>query len=320
MEQKRKRMKPTGLHHITAIAGDPRKNVSFYRDLLGLRLVKQTVNFDDPSTYHLYYGDRVGTPGTAITFFPWGDLPRGRQGAGLVVATAFSIAPGSLGFWKERLEKAGVTPRDLPVRFGEPGLRLEDPDGLVLELIETDKALGVKPWAPDGISESVAIHGFHSATGLLRSETETDLLLTQLLGAEEIGREGNRIRYALGEPGAGHYLDLAIDETAGRPLQGKGTVHHIAFSTPDDASQEALRKALLEANLGVSPVMDRNYFHSIYFREPQGILFEVATEGPGFAIDEPEVTLGESLKLPGYYESQRELIEARLPRIMVSNS
>ena len=250
-----------------------------------------------------------------MTFFPWGDLPRGRQGAGMVVASAFSIPEGSLEFWKSRLTEHDVTTSDLTSRFGEAGLRFEDPDGLVLELIETRSSLPVNVEVGEGIPGEAAIRGFHSATGLLRTEAETSDLLKDLMGATEVGREGNRIRYALGEAEAGHFFDLVIDAAAPRPLQGKGTVHHIAFATPDDTRQVELQESLQEAGYSVSPVMDRNYFHSIYFREPQGILFEVATDGPGFDVDEPVESLGEALKLPEQYESRREMIESRLPTL-----
>lgn len=306
-------MKPTGLHHITAIAGDPVANVGFYRDLLGLRLIKRTVNFDDPSTYHLYFGDRTGTPGTAMTFFPWGDLPSGRAGAGMVVATAFAVSPGALAFWKARLDERGISWSALPERFGEPGIRFSDPDGLVLELLETASPISADPWTAEKIPPEAAIRGFHSATGLVREQAGTAAVLKDLLGARETGREGNRIRYAFGDGGPGRRMDLVVDPEAPRPLQGKGTVHHIAYGVPDDPGQQALRTELVEARLQVSPVMDRNYFHSIYFREPSGMLFEVATDGPGFAVDEPEERLGATLMLPAQYEPHRAEIERRLP-------
>ncbi len=304
--------KLTGLHHITAIAGDAKTNVAFYTDLLGLRMVKKTVNFDDPTAYHLYFADERGTPGTVLTFFYWGDIPRGRPGIGQVSATAFTVPQGALSFWKERLAEKGIATSNLPTRFGESGIGFQDPDGMPLELMESESSLNLVPWVRDDIPEGVAIRGFHSATGIIGDLTDTEILLKDLLGMGELEREGNRVRYRIAEGGAGRIVDFVVDPSAPRALQGAGTVHHIAYATATDEDQETLRESLHNAFLGVSPVMDRNYFHSIYFREPQGILFEVATEGPGFAVDEPVETLGEALKLPAMYESRRADIEKAL--------
>jgi glyoxalase family protein len=299
----------TGLHHITAIAGDAKANVEFYTKTLGLRLVKKTVNFDDPTAYHLYFADKEGTPGTVLTFFYWGDIPRGRRGAGEITATAFTVAAGSLDFWRDRLKGLGIVVSDLPVRFGESGIGFQDPDGMELELIESETSLDWKAWRTESVPEDKAIRGFHSATGTVKRLEDTRVLVEDLLGMEEISREGSRVRFGLGTGGPGRWVDFVVDENAPRALQGAGTVHHIAYATPNDATQVDLRERLQNEFLGVSPVMDRNYFHSIYFREPQGILFEVATEGPGFAVDEPVETLGEALKLPEMYEGKRAEIE-----------
>ena len=305
----------TGLHHVTAIASDPRRNVDFYTRVLGLRLIKRTVNFDDPSTYHLYYGDSVGTPGSVMTFFPWAGLRRGRPGNGQAYATAFSVPAGSLPFWTARLIANGVTPAAPITRFGDDVLLFTDPDGLVLELVATREADARTAHTHPEIAAAQGIRGFHGVTLAVIDAPRTAALLTGAMGYRVAQTDGGRTRYTVAEGGPGSYVDLLVDPKLPHGLPGAGTVHHIAFRTPDDASQADARNILLRLDLHVSPVMDRNYFHSIYYREPEGVLFEIATDIPGFTVDEPLATLGTALKLPEQYESQRSAIEATLPKL-----
>jgi glyoxalase family protein len=305
----------TGLHHVTAIASDPRRNVDFYTRVLGLRLVKKTVNFDDPSTYHLYYGDSVGTPGSVLTFFPWGGLRRGRPGNGQVYATAFSISARSLRFWEARLLAHGVTFNEPVERFGEQVLAFTDSDGLVLELVATNETDARTPAAHPEIPLEHGIRGFHGITIAVIDASRTQGLLNDPMGYRVIQTAGNRTRLTVADGGPGTYVDLLTDRSLPRGLPGGGTVHHVAFRTPDDDAQIAAQTTLAELGYQVSPVMDRNYFHSIYYREPEGVLFEIATDTPGFAIDEPVESLGTTLKLPEQYESQRAAIEAALPKL-----
>lgn len=304
-----------GIHHVTAIAGDPKRNVDFYTRVLGLRLVKKTVNFDDPGTYHLYYGDSVGTPGSILTFFPWAGIRRGRPGNGQVYATAFSVASDSLRFWEARLLTHGVTPTAHANRFGEEVLTFTDPDGLILELVATAETDARPAWAHAEIPAAFAIRGFHGVTIAVIDAARTQSLLAGSMGYRVSAAEGDRTRFTVGAGGPGTYVDLLVDSSVPRGLQGAGTVHHLAFQTPDDEAQATARDTLLGLGYHVSPVMDRNYFHSIYYREPEGVLFEIATNPPGFTVDEPAETLGQSLKLPAQYESQRAEIEAHLPKL-----
>jgi glyoxalase family protein len=305
-----------GLHHVTALCGDPRVNHRFYTGVLGLRLVKRTVNFDDPGTYHLYYGDGAGSPGTILTFFPWMGMPRGRQGAGQAVATAFRTAEGSLEWWKRRLEDAKVAVRGPVRRFAESVIEFSDPDGLGLEIAA---AAGPPPaaseWGKSPVPPEHALRGFHTVTLAEAARDATDGVLAGQMGYRMIGEEKGRFRYqAPGDEAAG-LLDILL-QPGGRPgLQGAGTVHHVAFRVADDTVQLGWQEKLARAGLSVSPVMDRSYFHSIYYREPGGVLFEIATNGPGFASDEPAESLGERLKLPAQYESARAQIERALPAL-----
>jgi glyoxalase family protein len=304
-----------GIHHVTAIAGDPKRNVDFYTRVLGLRLVKKTVNFDDPSTYHLYYGDSVGTPGSILTFFPWAGIRRGRPGNGQVYATTFSVPAGSLNFWEARLLAHGVTPGARTTRFGDEVLAFTDPDGLILELVATAETDSRTAHTHPEISAAQGIRGFHGVSIAVVDAARTQALLTETMGYRVAQAQAGRTRLTTGAGGPGTYVDLLVDSSIPRGLQGAGTVHHLAFQTPDDATQAQARTTLLERGYHVSPVMDRNYFHSIYYREPEGVLFEIATNPPGFAVDESVETLGESLKLPAQYESQRTEIEAALPKL-----
>jgi glyoxalase family protein len=305
--------KINGLHHVTAISGGAQRNLDFYVKVLGLRFVKKTVNFDDPTVYHLYYGDEVGSPGTALTFFPWEHLQRGRAGVGETSLTQFSVPPGSLSFWQRRLEAAGV-PGSGPERwFGEERLILEDPDGLRAALVVPGKADGRKPWLTEEIGEDVAIRGFHGVTLTLASRGPTGELLTEVMGYELLEKEGERSRYA--SPSADHarFVDIVEEPRGPHALQGGGSVHHIAFSVEDRAAQNEFRERLRAAGHAVTPQIDRNYFFSIYFRSPGGVLFEIATQEPGFTVDEPVAELGRNLKLPAQHEHLRSEIERTLP-------
>jgi glyoxalase family protein len=313
--------KVQGIHHVTAIASDPQRNVDFYAGLLGLRLVKRTVNFDDPQTYHLYYGDEVGTPGSIMTFFPWPGARRGRIGSGQVAVTSFAISPGALGFWLERLVRHGIRYQG-PAKRGPAGpdteqvLAFTDPDGLMLELVAHPAADSRPAWADaPGISRDHAIHGFHSVTLWLSESAASEKILIDTLGFREVREDGSTRRYEAGDGGVGALLDIRTVGDFGRGVGGAGTVHHVAFRVPDDDAELDVRKQVTKAGLHPTPVIDRNYFHSVYFREPGGVLFELATNPPGFTVDEAVEHLGESLKLPPQYESHRAEIEAVLPPI-----
>ncbi len=308
-------MKLLGLHHVTAIASDARRNVAFYTNALGLRLIKKTVNFDDPLTYHLYYGDSIGTPGSVMTFFPWGNLRRGQPGTGQVYATAFSVNAGALLFWEQRLRAHGVALNSTVTRFGDTVLAFTDPDGLILELVATAAPDPRSPWAHPEIPLKHGIRGFHNVTLALAEPTRTHALLTTSMGYRVVAIEGNRTRLSIGDGAPGTFVDMLTDPSLPRGVQGGGTVHHVAFRTPDDAAQAVALDQVRALGLHTSPVMDRNYFHSIYYREPEGILFEIATDTPGFAIDEPVESLGAKLMLPPHYEAQRAEIEANLPKL-----
>jgi len=306
-----------GIHHVTAIAGDPQKNLDFYGGVLGLRLVKLTVNFDDPGTYHLYYGDGAGHPGTILTFFPWPDAPKGRRGTGQVTETAFAIPENAVGYWTARLAERGIAFNGPAVRFGEQVIAVSDPDGLTIELIAKKVVRDDRAWQAGPVPLEFAIRGFHSATLRESDRAATAGLLTDTMGFHLVGQEGNRYRYAVESGEAANLVDVlhAPEERFGRVLVG--SVHHIAWRTPDDAQQQDWLRELSRLEYGVSPVMDRKYFHSIYYREPGNILFEIATDPPGFAVDEAPEKLGTHLVLPQWLEADRPRIETVLPRLSI---
>lgn len=311
-------MNISGLHHVTAIAGDPQRNLDFYVELLGLRLVKRAINFDDPGSYHFYFGDAVGTPGTILTFFPWPGARRGVRGSGEVSATAFAIPPGSAGYWLERLKESHVSVERAPKRFGEEVVRFTDPDGMLIELIESTSSDAVILWTESPVPAEHAIRGFHTVSARLQSSQETAKLITETFGYRQVEEAGNRSRFtAPGEMGIGKFIDLisAPDLPPGRIAAG--SVHHIAFRVPNDEQQIAWRENLISQGYQVSPVMDRTYFHSIYFQEPGGVLFELATDPPGFTQDESVDELGANLRLPAWMEQARPQIEKALPKITV---
>jgi glyoxalase family protein len=303
---------PHGLHHVTAIADDPQANVDFYTQVLGLRLVKQTVNFDAPDTYHLYYGDEAGRPSSLLTFFPWKGVPRGRQGTGLATATAFSVPEASLGWWLEHLARHGVEVEGPRSRDGEDVLTLRDPDGMVVELVA---APGDTRSGWDGVASipgEHAVRGLHAVTLTERLLEPSARMLTDLLGMQLGGEQDDRARFAMGGGASGALVDVAAGR-GDRGLQAGGTVHHVAFRAPDLATMTRWQQQLLDAGVGVTDVRDRQYFKSIYFREPGGVLFEIATDDPGFTTDEPLLELGRSLRLPPWLEPSREQIVAALP-------
>jgi len=303
----------TGIHHVTAIASDPQRNLDFYTQVLGLRLLKLTVNFDDPGTYHLYFGNTSGSPGSILTFFPWPGAPRGTVGNGQVSATSFAVRPDALGFWRSRLAAEHLPVEDAGIRFGETVLRFSDPDGLPLELVATANADPDLAWPVNGIPQVHAICGFHSATLSEEGYERTASLLQQGMGMRFVGHEGNRFRYEMTSSGAGAIVDVVCAPGGRGGRLGAGTVHHIAWRTLDAGQQRLWRDDLVQSGYNVSSIMDRVYFRSIYFREPGGILFEIATDGPGFATDEPADHLGGRLVLPSWMESRRSAIEEVLP-------
>ncbi|RCW46303.1 glyoxalase family protein [Halopolyspora algeriensis] len=306
-----------GIHHVTAIATDPQRNADFYLQVLGLRMVKKTVNFDAPETYHLYYGDEAGDPGTILTFFPWPDAPPGRRGTGQATTTSFSVPEGALGWWKQRLEELDVAVQQVQTRSGEDALSLHDPDGLLIELVAHPEADPRPPWAQGPIPTEHAIRGLHSVTLTESGYENTAGLLTETLGFRLVEESADRFRFATGPGGSGAFVDLICHPEAQRGLVSAGTVHHVAWRTPNDDDQADWREELLGRGLDVTPIMDRQYFHSIYFREPGGVLLELATDPPGFDIDEPLLELGRALKLPPWLEPQREAIEQALPPLQV---
>jgi glyoxalase family protein len=305
-----------GLHHVTSIAGSPRRNLDFYARVLGLRLVKRTVNFDDPGTYHFYYGDETGRPGTVLTFFPWEHAVKGRVGVGETEQTAFRVPASALGYWTHRFVEKGVAHEALEKRFGATVLPFADADGTSLALVAVPEAENEPGWSNGDIPTEHAVRGFFGVTLLLDDAAKTGAILTDVLGLAEAGREGSIVRYRATGAGLGAVVDIHQAKGLGRGRQGRGSVHHIAFRAADDAEQAAMAKKLV-AQHGVHPTdqRDRNYFRSIYFREPGGVLFEIATDSPGFAIDEPVAALGSALKLPPFLEPRRGEIEKALPQL-----
>ena len=303
----------TGLHHVTVIAGDAQENLDFYAGVLGMRLVKKTVNQDAPGTYHLFYADAVAHAGTDLTFFPWPDMAPGRTGTGLTVEVALAVPPGSLEYWAGRLRQHGIQPGAPDTRFGERLLAFADPHGLRLSLVETRDAREFTPWAESPVPESHQVRGLHGVRLLERSSAPTVALLTGTLGFEEIGEEAGWRRFALAGSRSGRVLDLteAPDERQG--TWGTGSVHHIAWRVPDDAAELRVQRRLQQAGRHPTPVIDRFWFKSVYFKEPGGALFEIATDGPGFGVDETLEQLGSRLVLPPWLEPKRAAIESSLP-------
>lgn len=309
-------LESAGIHHVTGIASDPQRNLDFYSGVLGLRLLKRTVNFDDPTTYHFYFGDGEGHPGSILTFFPWPGSRRGRQGAGQVSVTSFAILPASVGFWIDRFIRHRVDFEHPKTRFDEERvISFRDPDGFLLELVAHPGAEAGSGWNSASVPSEHSIRGFYSVTLWLESCDLTGKLLVDSLGFEPVREQASIFRYAASGRALGSIVDLRCVPGLWPGTMGAGTVHHVAFRAPDDKSQLAARNELVAKGFNVTAQIDRDYFHSIYFREPGGVLFEIATDPPGFTVDEPLEKLGQSLKLPEWLEPRRFEIEALLPNI-----
>lgn len=304
-----------GLHHITAIAGEAQRNYNFYTKVLGLRLVKKTVNFDDPGTYHFYYGNEVGSPGTILTFFPWEGIQKGRPGTGMATEIGYAVPKGSLSFWIERLKEHNVKHSAIGERFGEQFLSLQDPDGLSLNLIVPEMEDSRAPWTAYGVKEDAAIKGFHSVVLTLQNMNATAKILTEIFDYKMSGQEGTRHRFLTDATDAANIVDL-VEEPDGQPgINAGGTNHHVAFRVKDEGTLMDFREKIQRAGFSITGKIDRSYFYSLYFREPGGVLFEIATDNPGFATDETVGELGTHLMLPPQYEPKRREIEGVLPAI-----
>jgi glyoxalase family protein len=315
-------MKSTaGIHHVTAIAGPAQENLDFYAGVLGMRLAKRSVNQDDPGTYHLFYADAEGRPGTDLTFFPWDQLAPAVPGHGLASEVSLAVPPGSLAAWAPRLERYGVALGAAESRFGERSLPFRDPHGLAVALVESEGALArpFTPWDASPIPAERQIRGLHGARLRERSIAPTSTFLTGTLGFREVGIEGSWRRFAAAGGGSGAFVDIAEEPSGARGSWGVGSIHHIAWRVDDDAHQGALRGRIEAAGRRPTPVIDRFWFRSVYFTEPGGVLFELATDGPGFAVDEDPAHLGEALILPPWLEPRRSEIEAALPPLTVPN-
>ena len=304
-----------GIHHITAIAGNAKRNFDFYTKVLGLHMVKKTVNFDDPETYHLYYGDKVGTPGTILTFFPWGDIQSGRRGARQATEIGYSVPASSFDFWLKRLEHHNVTYNKVAEKFGEQYLTLLDPDGLKLELTASKTADNRTPWETDEVKAENAIKGFHNVTITTNKIQPTADILTGVFGYRLLEQHVNRYRFVTDAVENANIVDLV--EVAGKVAGhvAGGSVHHVAFRVKNEEILMQYRDRIAALGLHITEKIDRNYFYSLYFREPGGVLFELATDNPGFAVDEPVEELGLNLKLPEQYEQFRSTLEKTLPKL-----
>lgn len=300
----------SGIHHITAITADPQRNLDFYEGFLGQRLVKRTVNFDDPRSYHFYYGDESGKPGTLMTFFYWPEVPQGKRGHGEVSKVSYGISPGSKDFWIKRAREFDVVVEEGTNPFGERALQLTDPDGIAIDLVLTDEYPDLDHWNEGGVGKDDSLLGFYSATLMVRSSTSIEPVLKRL-GYEKEAERGEHIRFVT-KGSRAIRLDLRESSELGPAIQGAGSVHHIAVRAKDDAEELAMRDDILSMGLNPTPVIQRNYFRSVYFQTPANILFEIATDKPGNTIDEPLESLGEKLVLPEQYEEHRELIERML--------
>lgn len=303
-----------GLHHITAIAGDAQRNYDFYTKTLGLRLVKKTVNFDDPQTYHFYFGDEVGTPGTILTFFPWKNVRQGTNGAGMATDIGYSVPKGSLDFWKARFDKFQIS-YNMGERFGEKTLSFQDPDGLWLTLIESKENDSREGHKTDEVNPDDALKGFHSVTLTLNDIKATAAILTEIFGYKQIAQEGNLYRYKTDAVENAAIVDLWEMPQAQRGLNAGGTNHHVAFRVKDEKDLMAMREKIVAKGLQITEKINRDYFFSLYFREPGGVLFEIATDNPGFATDETVENLGSSLQLPDQFKAMRNQIEKGLPEL-----
>ncbi|MDM1555904.1 MULTISPECIES: ring-cleaving dioxygenase [Chryseobacterium] len=303
-----------GLHHITAIADNAKRNLDFYTQVLGVRMVKKTVNFDDPGTYHFYFGNETGTPGTILTFFPWEGIGQGTNGSGMATHIGYSVPKGSLEFWKNRLKSFNVNVEEGEI-FGEKMIAFKDPDGLQLQFIESSGDDNRKVWTTDDIKDENALKGFHNVTLTLKRAEATIKVLTDLLGYDLQKQEGERYRFATDAIDTANLIDIIEDDKTPTGRNAAGTNHHIAFRVKDDNILMEYREKALSAGLSITPKINRDYFYSLYFREPGGVLFEIATDNPGFTVDEPLDELGTNLKLPAQYEGMRSKIEGVLPKL-----
>ena len=305
-----------GIHHVTCITGDVQKCTDFYVGVLGLRFVKKSINQDLPDTYHIYFGDYLGSPGTAMTFFGWPTWPKQRAGSGQVTTVSFAVPHGSLNYWSGRLRKLGV-PHDRATRFDTDVITLRDADDIEVELAgKADDARWV-PWPDSPVDMEHAIRGFHSVTLTVAEAAGTFQLLTNTMGFRRAGKEANRTRFETGAGGPHAVVDVVEAPEGPVGEESIGTVHHVAWRTPDDATQTAWRDVLVRAGRNVTPVIDRWYFKSIYYREPGGVLYEIATDVPGFTVDEPAERLGTTLSLPPWFQVKREHLDETLPPIVV---
>jgi glyoxalase family protein len=302
-----------GLHHITAIANNAQSNYDFYTKVLGLRLVKKTVNFDDPGTYHFYYGDEAGSPGTILTFFPWEGIGNGYTGTGMATNIGYTVPEGSLDFWSDRFKQFKVKHENADQRFDEKYLSFQDPDGLKLDLIIPGTVDNRKGWETNEVKTDVATKGFHSITLTLRNLTPTATILTDIFGYKLLKQEGNRYRFITDAIENANVIDIIEAPGLAQGRGAAGTNHHVAFRVKDDNILMEFREKIARKGLNITPKIDRDYFFSLYFREPGGVLFELATDNPGFTRDESLTELGSSLKLPKQYESNRQNIEKSLP-------
>lgn len=302
-----------GLHHITAIAGEAQRNYDFYTKVLGLRLVKKTVNFDDPGTYHFYYGDEVGSPGSILTFFPWEGIQKGRVGTGMATEIGYSVPNGSLDFWNNRFNELKIKHGEINQRFGEQYLSFEDPDGLLLNLIVPTSKDNRKQWITNQVKEDAATKGFHSVVLAVKKVEPTAKILTDIFGYKLLTQEGNRYRFITEANANSNIVDIVEDPNGNYGHNAGGTNHHVAFRAKDDKIMMEFREKVKSAGLNITEKIDRNYFYSLYFREPNGVLFEIASDNPGFAVDESVNDLGTHLMLPSQYEEYRKRIEEWLP-------
>jgi glyoxalase family protein len=305
-----------GIHHVTCITGDVQKCVDFYVGVLGLRFVKKSINQDMPDTYHIYFADYLGSPGTAMTFFGWPDWPKRKTGTGQVTAVSFAVPSGSLDFWRRRLRGLGVKSTEAG-RFGVDRIVLEDPDGIVIELVGEAVDDRWAPWRDGPVDVDNAIRGFHSVTLSIAEARPTFDLLVRTMGFRQSGQEGGRTRFETGSGGPDSIVEVVDSPDGPVGDESVGTVHHVAWRAADDGHQLAWREALVGAGMNVTPVIDRFYFKSIYYREPGGVLFEIATDGPGFIVDEAPETLGTKLSLPPWFQVRRDRLDATLPPIVV---
>jgi glyoxalase family protein len=308
-------MKTTGLHHITAVTKDLQTNIDFYQQVLGQRLVKTTVNFDDPGAYHLYYGDYTGDPGTAMTFFGWLNTVPGKVGSGETQAVAYSIPQQSVSYWNERLKQMGFSPASVESRFGQDVIPFDDLEGMRLELVAEENLPTMETWPGSPVPEEHELHGFYGVSLWLDEIESTTRILSEILGYQQNGQEGNRYRFSVAGDAPGKVVDLVLKPNTGRGVFGASSIHHIAFRASSDEHQQEIQQQVRHMGIHATQVIDRQYFRSVYFRTPGGVLFEIATDQPGFTVNESAEELGSKLVLPPWYEARRDEIEANLPLI-----